>query len=159
MLFVALLLPPRMHPQGLLAWPVHPPVLAPKKGEERHEKEAMGGRFTGGERATNVYGKPLLWVLLLLRLFCRCRPHSFRGSPAAGGRGGEQHAHATRQQSKQHTSKAQQPTTADRQQSKPSPNSNPTRRPCHCCRDASQVRPKLSVAPDWLLLIGCDMTP
>ena len=31
-----------MHPQGLLAWPVHPPVLAPKKGEERHEKEAMG---------------------------------------------------------------------------------------------------------------------
>ena len=42
MLFVALLLPPRMHPQGLLAWPVHPPVLAPKKGEERHEKEAMG---------------------------------------------------------------------------------------------------------------------
>ena len=38
----ALLLPPRMHPQGLLAWPVHPPVLAPKKGEERHEKEAMG---------------------------------------------------------------------------------------------------------------------
>ena len=42
MLFVALPLPPRMHPQGLLAWPVHPPVLAPKKGEERHEKEAMG---------------------------------------------------------------------------------------------------------------------
>jgi len=31
-----------MHPQGLLAWPVHPPVLAPKKGEERHEKEARG---------------------------------------------------------------------------------------------------------------------
>ena len=104
---------------------------------EREDQEEIGGgggrQRAGGERATNVYGKPLLWVLLLLEFFCRCRPHCFRGPPAAGA--GRMNNTRTQHDSKVNNTPARhnnlrQPTAKQAQ-----PKFKPNLLPCHCSRD------------------------